>query len=75
MPHPPMEAEPPKPRPRPKGIPALLPAWAEDHMSAMNSVSDRFSCAIAMALASELEQRMVDDIMQVRIGCAAPRVL
>ena len=54
-----------QPKPRPKGLPALLPPWMEDHMTAMSGVTTRFSCAIAMALASELEQRMVDDIMRV----------
>ena len=60
-----LQPEPPK---KPKGVPALLPSWVQDRMDNMHRVSDRFSCAIAMALASELEQRMVDEIMEVDDG-------
>ncbi|GAX84363.1 hypothetical protein CEUSTIGMA_g11785.t1 [Chlamydomonas eustigma] len=53
-------------KPQTMGVPSLMPHWLQKHLSAMRNVSDQFSCAIAMALATELEQRMVDNIMKER---------
>jgi hypothetical protein len=52
-------------KPQRMGVPSLMPSWLQRRLSAMRSVSDQFSCAIAMALATELEQRMVDNIIKV----------
>lgn len=60
---------------RERGGPVLLPAWMEDHLDVLDAVSDRYSYALTVALATEMHASLVHLKVQVRAPCKCAHAL